>query len=522
MNDQNQPSKRQDQPEPVRAQPILNGQERLLQEGNNLMRLENTTQMMVAVQRKRNEEEIRKACLAELDLYPTLAEKVIYRKPVGRMARCPRCGADTNYRKQCPKCEAEIPEVYAENLNIRAAESLTNRWGNNASGCDVTEDNDDYVILTAAYLDYESNMRRMRQQLVPKSYTTREKRVLRYTPDRFATMLNGVASRMLREVMLRSLPAGLKADYEQKARDLMEQTPLAERQVKMLAQFSRLGVTARQIEGLKGKLLTEFSQEDYTDLIGVYNAITTGEDRVADIFGADGESQAEDKSGLHVTGGTPTVENPPRERQNTPEPKAEAPAPAPEPPGEEATTEAPPSDAYTCKACKATFNDPPVYHKGRHKNRQHCPECGSIQIGQTEAVPAPGPKDKSETPPPEPDPSIVEPEEADPTPAPSGNAGTATTSAAAAGTSTPAGTPSGPEPLMYCTQDHYTFPLSDAKPSKDTQFGVCPLCESPNIQPVDDSDQLQCRRGHNFMASKRTKSGKCPACLSSDVQNLSR
>ena len=59
-----------------------------IQGGASLMRLENETQMSIAIQRKRDEASIREDCLMELDQVPEAAEAAIYRKPGGKDKKC--------------------------------------------------------------------------------------------------------------------------------------------------------------------------------------------------------------------------------------------------------------------------------------------------------------------------------------------------------------------------------------------------------------------------------------------------
>ncbi|MDH4178915.1 MAG: hypothetical protein OEV33_00270 [Armatimonadota bacterium] len=508
---------------------IMNGDERqdvvarptdpqtqLLAEGHTIMRLENDTQMAVAIQRPRDERKILEAALAELDTYPSAASEAIYCKPTGRLAKCPACGTDTRYQQTCPnpKCGKLVPETYAENLSIRTAESLANRWGNNAYGVEYAEENGDFGIVSAVFLDYETNNRRIMQRRVSKFYKKRgSSQVVQMTPDKFDLKVAADGSKVLREVILRSLPSGLKREYYLKAYSMLSKGgDVKARTERMLAAFSRFGVTMEMLESLAGKSLSEFSNDDVTTMIGVHNTIRDGDSTVGDIFG-DGKPKSEDQPGLHVTSGAPTVENPPHRGEPKAEPKPEAavpPPPTPEPPAEQSATV-----AYVCQECGVRFEEPGVFHKGKNKGRQHCPEpkCCSIKIARVE-----------ETPPPEPDPSIVEddetppePEDADPTEPPKPPGEAATEPSAGVGASPAAASAGGREPLLYCLEDRYCFLLSEAEPKEGTQFGACPRCHSTKLAAVHETDELRCRRGHTFPASKRTKSGKCPKCLSPDL-----
>jgi hypothetical protein len=176
----------------------------LVAQGASLTRLENATQMQVSVQRPRDEVKILKAALQELDIYPSLAEEALYSKPVGKDHK-PTC----NNKFNC-----NCPMKYAVGLSIRTAESLANRWGNNAYGCEITADDEQSATLSAVYLDYETNTRTVLQKRVSKTYKARSGGLIKHTLDRFDVVLAANQSKILREAILRRLPAGLKKEYE--------------------------------------------------------------------------------------------------------------------------------------------------------------------------------------------------------------------------------------------------------------------------------------------------------------------
>ncbi len=230
----------------------------LLKEGHSLIKLENEVQMSISIQRPRDEKEILKSCLDELDIYRSFAEDAIYSKPVGK-------DPDTNKMK------------YAEGLSIRVAESLANRWSNSAYGVDKIAEDDDSVTLAAVFLDYENNTRHLIQRRVAKSYRAKGGRVVQYSPDRFEIVMAAKQSIILREIILRSLPAGLKLEYEKKVRQVLEGGDIKKRIANMVKKFKQIGISEDELCGLRKKLVSEFEHEDITELLGVYNALKDGE-----------------------------------------------------------------------------------------------------------------------------------------------------------------------------------------------------------------------------------------------------
>lgn len=184
------------------------------------LKLENTTQMGIAIQRPRNEAVILTSALNELEIYPNCVETALYSKPVGK--------------------DEEGKMTHAEGLSIRTAESLANRWTNSAYGVEIVEDIPEYALIVAVFLDYENNTRHVVQRRVSKYYKTRTGQVIQYTPDRFDIVLLANQSKLLREIILRSLPAGLKKAYEDKVRALLQKGSLPVRRKNMVLKFKEI------------------------------------------------------------------------------------------------------------------------------------------------------------------------------------------------------------------------------------------------------------------------------------------
>jgi len=233
--------------------------EQLVAQGASLIRLENTTQIQISMQHPRDEAKILGDALKELDLYPSMADEVLYSKPVGK-------DATTGKMK------------YAEGLSVRTAESLANRWKNSAYGCEITGVDEEGADLSAVFLDYENNTRHVLNKRVSRAYKDRNGAKKYHPPDRFSdVVIPANQSKLLREVILRSLPAGLKQEYEDKARQILGSGDAKKRSTKLVAGFMRLGVSKSKLEELAGKKVEDLTAEEITELIGVGNAIRDGE-----------------------------------------------------------------------------------------------------------------------------------------------------------------------------------------------------------------------------------------------------
>jgi hypothetical protein len=241
----------------------------IIKGGSSLVRLENETQITMAIQHPREEAAILKACLNELDIYPSAAEEAIYVKPVGK--------DDSGAMK------------YAEGLSIRAAESIACRWSNSAFGVQLESDDGTVVRGTAIFLDYERNTRRAMAFSVSRKYKSKGGATYSYSEDRFHnTVVPAAASKKLREVILRSLPAGLKIEYENKARLIMEKSSKGDPDKINLAvaSFARIGVGVPQLEKYLGMNLEAARKNDkaLVSLRGAFQSIQDGEATIEELF----------------------------------------------------------------------------------------------------------------------------------------------------------------------------------------------------------------------------------------------
>jgi hypothetical protein len=237
----------------------------LIAQGASIVKLENSTQMQIAVQRPRDESKILSESLRELDIYPSMAREAIYNKPVGK--------------------DDKGDMKYVEGLSIRAAESLANRWDNSSWGTTIISEDEESATIAAVFLDYEKNTRHVKEQRVSKFYKNRQGQIIRHAPDRFDIVLGANGSKNLREVILRSLSAGLKKEYETKARNILKKEPLVAQRQSIIERFADLHITIEQLESWKQKSLKEWKKEDIIDALGLANAIRDGETTIEGIFG---------------------------------------------------------------------------------------------------------------------------------------------------------------------------------------------------------------------------------------------
>jgi len=258
-----------------------NPQVELLKEGASIVKMENSTQMQIAVQHPRDEKKILAEALAELDLYPSMAKEAWYVRPVGKQE-----GSDS--------------QKNAEGLSIRAAESLANRWNNSSYGTTILGEDDDAVKLAAVFLDYEKNIRHLTESRVSKFIKRHDGRVERLTPDRLDLKVKAETSKILRERVLRSLPPGLRKEYENKVKAILSGSSRKGGVTlkDVLETFSTCKVFISQIEKYMGKAKDQWSKEDLITLLGIANSIKDGERTVDEVFNQDKEKSGPEQPGL--------------------------------------------------------------------------------------------------------------------------------------------------------------------------------------------------------------------------------
>jgi hypothetical protein len=102
-----------------------------------------------------------------------------------------------------------------------------------------------------------------------------------------------MATRRLRSRILAILPAWFVEDAIAECKKTLagrNDTPLIDRVKKMVVQFAKLGVTQEQIERRLKRKVDTMTADDFTEYVGIYNAIKGGESKIAEWFTAEPEA----------------------------------------------------------------------------------------------------------------------------------------------------------------------------------------------------------------------------------------
>lgn len=237
-----------------------------------IVKMQDESIMSMAAARPRNHVTILEEVKSQIIAYPSFARAAMYSKPVGR---------DDGGKMK-----------HVRGLSVRAAEALRNAYGYNKVNVEVDPIGDDAVRITATFVDYQSGNMWTDSGILSKFYKTRDKGTKRWDDDRFYNVVvKAEASKRVREVVLRSVPPGLKAELEAAIEDTVSSLLDAETIKKILSLFAKKGVTQEQIEKHLQKPASDWDQDDRLNLQGVWNAIEDGETSVAEAFGVAGAAE---------------------------------------------------------------------------------------------------------------------------------------------------------------------------------------------------------------------------------------
>jgi len=251
----------------------------MVQNGTRIMRLENETQMQMAVQRPRNERAVLKGALMELEIAPEFAKRAFYAIP---------------YKD---RTGGEEKTVTVEGASMKLAMSLARRWGSSSNAWRVADEEAEAVVVEGVFLDYETNVRTLRTiRIAKKQWSKYSNAVVPLRADRLNMAIQAGGSKVVRNAILASLPVSIVDACFMRAKDIAtgkykikgdtNTVPVTERIEKAKAQFVKMGATLDSVNKYIAGLSLEDDDAVLANLIGAYNAITDGAVAIADVFGA--------------------------------------------------------------------------------------------------------------------------------------------------------------------------------------------------------------------------------------------
>jgi hypothetical protein len=294
------------------AQPMTPSPTSIAELPSNLaiLKMENESIQALAAVRPRDFQAIKDELEKTLDAFPALADEAIYSKPVGKVIDI-KCGCGHQYeaplsrafdaKYPCPRCYeengkpqgAKPRQKFARGLSIDAAETLAEAYGFNRVRADVTELPDGGAKIEGTFCDFQRGRIWQDSGIVPLTYTDRGGRSQKHPTDRFwSVIVKAEKSRIIREVITRSVNAGLKAWFEDKCQKIQATLLTEDKLNEIVSAFGQYGVTLPMIEAMLGRPKSVgWTTENRMMLRQVYSGMKSGEISVADAFGEDAAKQ---------------------------------------------------------------------------------------------------------------------------------------------------------------------------------------------------------------------------------------
>lgn len=173
---------------------------------------------------------------------------------------------------------------------IRFAEELARCWGNIDYGIKELSQDDGKSEMQAYAWDLETNAQSVQNFTNPHIREVGGKaKVLTSQRDIYEINAN-MGARRLRSRILAILPNDLVDMAIAECKKTLagnNDEPLIDRVKKMIVAFGKIGVTQEQIETRLKRKVDTMTVDDFTDYIGIYNAIKQGESKIADWFEAE-------------------------------------------------------------------------------------------------------------------------------------------------------------------------------------------------------------------------------------------
>lgn len=176
---------------------------------------------------------------------------------------------------------------------IRFAEELARCWGNIDYGIKELSQDGGKSEMQAYAWDLETNAMSVQNFTNPHIREVGGK-AKKLTSQRDIYEINAnMGTRRLRSRILAILPTDLVEMAINECKKTLSgnnDEPLIDRVKKMVVAFEKLGVTKEQIEKRLKRKVETMTVDDFTDYIGIFNAIKQGESKVADWFEAEQEA----------------------------------------------------------------------------------------------------------------------------------------------------------------------------------------------------------------------------------------
>ena len=173
---------------------------------------------------------------------------------------------------------------------IRFAEELARCWGNIDYGIKELSQDEGKSEMQAYAWDLETNAQSVQNFTNPHIREAGGKAKILISQRDIYEINANMGARRLRSRILAILPTDLVDMAIAECKKTLagnNDEPLIDRVKKMVVAFGKIGVTQEQIETRLGRKVDTMTIDDFTDYIGIYNAIKQGESKIAEWFEAE-------------------------------------------------------------------------------------------------------------------------------------------------------------------------------------------------------------------------------------------
>lgn len=265
-----------------------------------LLKMENESIMAAARITPRQNDVVIKQLQSIIDAYPAAADEAIYCKPVGTvyLTECAKCknryelGFKEKDKPECPKCGCQNAnwqrkvQKYAENLSIRAAETIRTLYGFNRLATVTDPLPDGRVRITGVFVDYASGTMTSDERIVSPNYKGRSGRMETMAEDRFMDVhVKAQKSKLRRDIILDSVPAVVKAAFRDRCEKKIQETVTEGKiETEVLPYLRKLGLTDEQVEFIVGRPISlGWTQDDLLTLRKIATALKNEEITIAEL-----------------------------------------------------------------------------------------------------------------------------------------------------------------------------------------------------------------------------------------------
>jgi hypothetical protein len=262
----------------------------LIAAGNQLLQIRTRNQLLVAVQRPRDEKVFAARLMQEA---AEAGEDFFYSIP---------------YKDHVPGCQdrrrCNCPSKPVEGPGVGLARSAARLWGNCSVDTTLEQDLEDCWLVGAWFIDFETNYTKHEVKRVSKMKPAKGGRMVRAADRELDVVYQQGASKVERDVILRALPR----HHLERATELAMYTartskvPIKEQLARILRGFVQVEVTLGQLErylgGLVGHERVEFTEaglqsmasrdprDTCAHLVGLLAAIRGGDREAEEVFGS--------------------------------------------------------------------------------------------------------------------------------------------------------------------------------------------------------------------------------------------